>query len=141
MASCQIPRRNPAIFTLIEKKDKDERDFSNWRPISLINVGVKIGSKAIAKRLESVLPNITHYNQCAYVKGRTIFDAVRTIEDVMEFSERYNLEGRMICIDFKKAFKTSFWFWSIIFAMDSYILQQYLKLCHKQWFFYSTLCS
>ena len=37
---------------------------------------------------------------------RTIFDAVRTIEDVMEFSQRYNLEGRMICIDFKKAFDT-----------------------------------
>ena len=28
------------------------------------------------------------------------------IEDVMEFSERYNLEGRMICSDFKKAFDT-----------------------------------
>ena len=95
-----------AIITLIEKNNKDKRDLSNCRPISLINVDVKIGSKAIAKRLESVLPNIIHYNQCAYVKGRTIFDAVRTIEDVMEFSERYNLEGRMICIDFKKAFDT-----------------------------------
>ena len=95
-----------AIITLIEKKDKDKRDLSNWRPISLINVDVKIGSKAIAKRLEKVLPNIIHYNQCAYVKGRTIFDAVRTIEDVMEFSQRYDLEGRMICIDFKKAFDT-----------------------------------
>ena len=95
-----------AIITLIEKKDKDKRDLSNWRPISLINVDVKIGSKAIAKRLEKVLPNIIHYNQCAYVKGRTIFDAVRSIEDFMEFSQRYNLEGRMICIDFKKAFDT-----------------------------------
>ena len=74
--------------------------------ISLINVDVRIGSKAIAKRLENVLPNIIHYNQCAYAKGRNIFDAVRTIEDVMEFSERYNLDGRMICIDFKKAFDT-----------------------------------
>lgn len=37
-----------AIITLIEKKDKDKRKISNWRPISLINVDVKIGSKAIA---------------------------------------------------------------------------------------------
>ena len=50
----------------------------------------------------NVSPNIIHYNQCAYAKGRTIFDAVRTVDDIMEFSERYNLEGRMICIDFKK---------------------------------------
>ena len=95
-----------AIITLIEKRDKDKRYLSNWRPISLINVDVKIGSKAIAKRLENVLPSIIHYNQCAYVKGRTIFDAVRTVDDIMEFSERYNLEGRMICIDFNKAFDT-----------------------------------
>ena len=93
-----------AIITLIEKKDKDKRDFSNWRPISLINVDVKIGSNAIAKRLENVLPNIIHFNPSAYVKGRTIFDAVRTIEDVMEFSKRYSIDGRMVFTDFKKAF-------------------------------------
>ena len=95
-----------AIITLIEKKDKDKRHLSNWRPISLINVDVKIGSKAIAKRLENVLPNIIHHNQCAYVKGRLCQRKVRTIEDVMEFSEQYNIEGKMICIDFKKAFDT-----------------------------------
>ena len=44
-----------AIIILLEKKDKDKRHISNWRPISLINVDVKIGSKAIAKRLERVL--------------------------------------------------------------------------------------
>ena len=47
----------------------------------------------------------------------------------------------MIYIDFKKAFDTvsrNFflhfilpWFWSIISAKDSYILQQYLELCRK----------
>ena len=42
-----------------------------------------------------MLPNIIHHNQSAYVKGRTISDAVRTIEDVMEFSKRYNIEGRI----------------------------------------------
>ena len=39
-----------AIITLLEKKDKDKRKISNWRPISLINVHAKIGSKAIADR-------------------------------------------------------------------------------------------
>lgn len=57
---------------------------------------VKLSSKAIAKRLENVVPSIMHYNNCAYVKERTIFDVVRTIEDVMEFTERYNFEEKMI---------------------------------------------
>ena len=57
-----------AIITLLEKKDKDKRKISNWRPISLINVDAKIGSKAIALRLQTVLPKIIRYNQHAYVK-------------------------------------------------------------------------
>ena len=38
-----------AVIILIEKKDKDRRWIKNWRPISLVNVDVKIGSKAIAR--------------------------------------------------------------------------------------------
>ena len=34
------------------------------------------------------------------------FEAVRTIEDVMEFSKRYSIDERMVWIDFKKAFDT-----------------------------------
>ena len=36
-----------AIIKLIEKKGKDKRYIGNWRPISLINVDAKIGSKVI----------------------------------------------------------------------------------------------
>ena len=93
-----------AIIILLEKKDKDKRHISNWRPISLINVDVKIGSKAIAKRLERALPSIIHFNQRAYVKGRTIFDAVRTVEDILDYTERFKINGGLIAIDFKKAF-------------------------------------
>ncbi|KAL9955771.1 hypothetical protein ACROYT_G037148 [Oculina patagonica] len=75
-----------ALIALIEKKDKDRRQLKNWRPISLINVDVKIGTKAIAKRLEKVLPEIVHHNQNAYVKGRTIFDAVRSIDDIIKLN-------------------------------------------------------
>ena len=93
-----------AVITLIEKKDKDRRLIKNWRPISLVNVDVKIGSKAIAKRLEKILPHIIHHDQNAFVKGRTIFDAVRTINDVMEFTALRDYQGIMTAIDFEKAF-------------------------------------
>ena len=93
-----------AIIKLIEKKGKDKRHISNWRPISLINVDTKIGSKAIATRLQKVLPKIIHFNQNAYVKGRTILDAVRTIDDILDYTERYNINGMLVAIDFQKAF-------------------------------------
>ncbi|KAL9964972.1 hypothetical protein ACROYT_G028690 [Oculina patagonica] len=93
-----------AIITLIEKKGKDKRNIGNWRPISLINVDAKIGSKAIALRLQKVLAEIIHFNQNAYVKGRTILDAVRTIDDILEYTERKKINGLLVGIDFQKAF-------------------------------------
>ena len=55
-----------AVIVLIEKKNPDQRQIKNWRPISLINVDVKIGTKAIAKRMEKVLPQITHHNHMTW---------------------------------------------------------------------------
>ena len=98
-----------AVITLIEKKDKDRRWIKNWRPISLVNVDVKIGSKAIAQRLEKVLPYIIHHDQNAFVKERTIFDAVRTISDIMEFTTARDYPGIMTTIDFEKAFDSLNW--------------------------------
>ena len=72
----------------MEKKGKDKRQISNWRPISLINEDAKIGSKAIARRLQEVIPDIIHHNQNTYVKGKSIFDVVRTIDDILEFTKR-----------------------------------------------------
>ena len=98
-----------ALIVLIEKKDKDRRQVKNWRPISLINVDVKIGTKAIAKRLEKVLPEIIHHSQNAYVKGRTIFDAVRTIDDIIKLTSSNNMGSLLVAIDFEKAFGSVNW--------------------------------
>ena len=95
-----------AIITLIEKKGKDKRMIKNWRPISLINVDAKIISKVLANRLEKVLPVIIHADQNAFVKGRSIFDAVRTINDMVDYTKRNNLSGFLIAIDFEKVFDT-----------------------------------
>ena len=112
-----------AVITLLEKKNRDRRLIKNWRPISLVNVDAKIGSKAIAKRLEKVLPQIIHFDQYAYVKGRTIFDAVRTIDDVIEFTKRKGHKGILTTIDFEKAFDSinrSFLFSTLeVFGFDA----------------------
>ena len=93
-----------AVIALIEKKGKDKRNICNWRPISLINVDAKIGSKVIATRLQKALGETIDFNQNAYVKGRTILDAVRTIDDILEYTERKNISGLLVAIDFQKAF-------------------------------------
>ena len=97
------------IIKLIDKKNKDRRHITNWRPISLLNVDTKIASKAIAVRLEKVLPELISEEQCAYVKGRNIFEVVRTISDIMEHTHSNGIPGLMVTIDFEKAFDSVSW--------------------------------
>ena len=43
-----------AVITLIQKKDRDNMLIKKWRPISLINVDIKIASNVLAFRLRKV---------------------------------------------------------------------------------------
>ena len=66
-----------------------------------------MGSNILAKRLENVLPEIIHFDQSAFVKGRTIFDAIRTIDDVIEHTMNKDISGILAAIDFEKTFDLS----------------------------------
>ena len=81
------------MITLLEKKDKVRQYIKNWRPISLINVDVKIASIAFARRLEPILPELIHHNQNSFIKGRSTFHAVRTIDDLLELAKLTNTTG------------------------------------------------
>ena len=64
-------------------------------------------------RIEKVLLYIIHLYQNAFVKGRTIFDAVRMIDNVMVFMELMGCGG-MSAFNFEKAFDSlSFQFKSL----------------------------
>jgi len=72
-------------------------------------------------RLANVLPAIIQVDQYAYVKGRTIFDAVRTIDDIMEYTKIKQIPGLMVAFDLEKAFDSLSW--SFLFkALNSFIL-------------------
>ena len=47
----------------------------------LLSLDYKIFTKAIAKRLENVLPSIINRDQTGYVKGRYIGENVQLIQD------------------------------------------------------------
>ena len=66
-----------------------------------------MASNILAKRLENMLPEIIHFDQSAFVKGRTIFDAIRTIDDVIEHTMNKDISGILAAIDFEKTFDLS----------------------------------
>ena len=64
----------------------------------------KIASKTLAKRLEPMLPELIQCGQNACVKGRSIFDAVKTIDDILDYTRHKKMSGILVAIDFEKAF-------------------------------------
>ena len=115
-------KNNEATIGLIGKKDRDSRYIKNWRPISLLNVEVKIASKALAIRLVKVLPE-------------------------MEYTQIEQIPRRMVSFDFEKAFDSLSW--SFLYkALNSFnfgksfiswvsVLSCNISSCinSKQWFF------
>ena len=49
-------------------KDRDVRFIKTLRPLSLLNVDLKVESKAIAFRMQKVIPLLIHTDQTVYVK-------------------------------------------------------------------------
>ena len=92
------------MITLIQKKYMDTRFIKNWRPMSLLNVDLKVASKALAFRMRKVIPLLIHPDQTAYVKGRCIGESVRIIEDIIDHADQENLDGILFAADIEKAF-------------------------------------
>ena len=86
----------------MRKKNRDKRLVKNRRPISLVNVDVKLISKILASCLKSVISTIANENQVAYVSNRFIGESGRLISDVLEITNSLDIEGLLMTVDRKK---------------------------------------
>ena len=49
-----------------------------------------------------MLPKIIHFDQSAFDTGRTIFDAIRTTDDVIEHTMNRDISGLLVAIAVRK---------------------------------------
>lgn len=97
------------VITCLPKGNKDKTLLKNWRPISLLNVSYKITSACIAKRLKSVLPAIIDEDQTGFLPGRFIGENTRLLYDLLFYTEKQQIPGMLLLIDFEKAFDSVDW--------------------------------
>ena len=118
-----------AIIKLIEKKERDKKFVKNWRPISLLNVDLKIIFKVLATRFKKVISSLISSNQIAYVNGRFISEGGRLISDILEICDTLKIEGFLLTVDIEKAFDSV----DHSFLLDRHYFKKPRVLCNKWW--------
>ena len=72
----------------------------------MLNIDLKITSKALSEKLKKIMPNLISSQQTAYVKNRHIGESGRSISDSKEIAKLKKLEGFLVTIDIEKAFES-----------------------------------
>ncbi len=104
---------NTALISLIPKLNKDHTQCPNCCPISLLNVDLKIISKALAGRLESVMSTLIHPDQTGFIKGRHSSENTRRLINIVDFYNNLPNTNKppfiLVSLDGEKAFDRVEW--------------------------------
>lgn len=103
------PTLSQASISVLLKKDKDPNFFSSYRSLSLINIDAKILAKALASRLENIVPTIVSHEQTGFIKWRQLFFNVRTLLNIIYSKTITTTPEVVISIDAEKAIWTRQW--------------------------------
>ncbi|CAJ1048216.1 LINE-1 retrotransposable element ORF2 protein [Xyrichtys novacula] len=82
---------------------------SSYRPISLLNVDIKIITKALSHQLEKIIPSIIHPDQTGFTKGRNSSNNTRRLFNIMHHSTTHNHNSIIATLDAEKAFDRVNW--------------------------------
>lgn len=86
-------------------KKNDRSDIANYRPITALNTDYKLLTKALQAKLADAAPNIINRDQAGFMKGRSIFDQIKTIQLLTEYTElNEDINGAIIALDQEKAY-------------------------------------
>lgn len=100
----QLPKSMKKIIIKPIPKPGDRNQLKNWRPISLMNTDYKIISRIYSKKLSSVLGSLLSSDQSYCIPGRTIYDNLHLIRNVIKHSNKINAPLAILSIDQMEAF-------------------------------------
>ena len=76
----------------------------SYRPITLLNTEYKLLARIMATRLKPILAEQLSTGQYCGIQGRSIFDALATVRDVIAYHETTRTPLCLISLDFQQAF-------------------------------------
>lgn len=112
------PSWREAVIAVIPKEGKDKTDCSNYRPISVLNQVYKLFTSILARRLETILPNIIQLDQTGFIRQRQTQDNVRRTLHVINHIVKNNIEVVLLGLDAEKAFDSVDWSFKVMYRFQ-----------------------
>lgn len=106
-----IPPRDGlwAHITVIPKEGKDPLLCQNYRPISLLNVDLKIFTKILSLRLSGRIPQLVHSDQVGFVPTREARDNTTKVLNLIYVAQKRKIPLLLLSTDAEKAFDRVDW--------------------------------
>jgi ribonuclease HI len=92
------------VIRLLHKPGRPRTSPDGYRPISLMPIFLRVLARAICKRINPLLPTLTHWQQSAYVPGRRMDHGVILLEKILNDSLDPNSTTALLQLDLMRAF-------------------------------------
>ncbi|KAM9308270.1 uncharacterized protein PAF06_012453 [Gastrophryne carolinensis] len=98
-----------AFISMILKPDKDHLNPQNYRPISLLNVDLKILGKVLVSRINEFLGTLIEKDQVGFVPNRQDSDNIRRVAYLIKLAQQREIHSLLLSLDMQNAFDSLSW--------------------------------
>ena len=98
-----ISQREGLITLMPKKEDTDTVLIKNCRPITWLDQDYELATKAITKRIASMLPKLIHSDQTGFLKNHYIVESILRITSIIDHLDQNNETGVLLSANFENA--------------------------------------